>query len=476
MLVNVGKLMSRKKGGVSVNNQLSPSWTPLYSNIVQYFQFNGSGIVPTTVPAQIGNVGSNSGPSSSNIQYITPGYIPNWYALQLLNSGGSQAQIYTQDSLDAHVVNLNMMVKLITLNQYNPLCFCSQAGDWGIGFNNLNQLYVTDQNGTIVQSTATVSDTNWHMITVSFDVNANALFYIDSILIDTVDSSSMSLNNNGNGYSIGGDNNDGYYLSAYIDEFSIWEQTGFEFSQNDVNALYSETLDGEDVSTISLPDYGAGPDEYMRFQSFPNNPPENNDVVFGTTGGGGNISGSAEPSFYVPSIPGLQQALETNSNYITFSDTGFPTGNHSFSIGYWINGGPGALPPGGNICGGFQFGNIGTTYGAVVLGSLVNGAAQLGDHDGDGLTSGKTVMGDGNWHQVFGTYNSSTHVWTIYIDGANEGTMTGPTLNLTLSGIAYVNNTWGGFSGIFNIDEVALWNVCLTQAQIQTIYNKQKPA
>lgn len=461
--------------GKKIDNGLSPSWTPHYANIVQYFQFNGSGQVQSPIPAKIGNVGTYNGASTPTIQYVNSGYIPNWKSIQF--SGGSQyLTAGSGGNFDQPIVNLNVWLKLSTLNQYNPICFCSQASDWGIGFDGTNQMILVDQNGAGIASGVMINDNNWHMVTVTFDLSGAANFYLDSILENSQAATGLSLNFNGAPYCIGSDQNDGNYFSGNMDEFSVYVSQ--QFSDTDVISLYNNGL-GQNQNIWVPPDSpGSVLVEYFRFQQFVNNPPLINDSLHADFGSDGQFVSNTVPATYVPSIPGLQQAIQTNNNYISFSDAGFPTGNTSFTVGFWINGGASALPPGGNLTAGFVYGNIGVSNGAFLLGVDTNGHIQFDDHDGNGVVSSNIVIGDNQWHYIACTYLSSSHTWTVYVDGVNRGSGSPATFNLVQSGAAYVNQqpSWTNFAANFDIDEPVFFSgVALSQAEIQTIYNRQKP-
>ena len=86
-----------------------------------------------------------------------------------------------------------------------------------------------------------------------------------------------------------------------------------------------------------------------------------------------------------------------------------------------------------------------------------------------------TVEGDGLWHHVAGTWDSSGNV-SLYLDGtlkqANSisGTFTG-----SFTAAAIGNNADGASYWIGNIDEVSLFNDELSASQVTTLYNDGLP-
>lgn len=99
-------------------------------------------------------------------------------------------------------------------------------------------------NALVVESTGTITDTNWHMVTVSYDGGSAASgvrFYIDGVSTSnaspvknnlsatTVTSSSLSC-------AIGSSQNGTKGLRGYLDEVSVW---GAVISESNVKALYN---------------------------------------------------------------------------------------------------------------------------------------------------------------------------------------------------------------------------------------------
>ena len=89
------------------------------------------------------------------------------------------------------------------------------------------------------------------------------------------------------------------------------------------------------------------------------------------------------------------------------------------------------------------------------------------------ITSSSTVT-DGNWHHAVATQNGSAQA--LYLDGVSQGTASGAAGNYTgywrIGGGTF--GGWPNYGGSYvsgNIDEVGIWNVALTSAQVTTLYN-----
>jgi hypothetical protein len=87
----------------------------------------------------------------------------------------------------------------------------------------------------------------------------------------------------------------------------------------------------------------------------------------------------------------------------------------------------------------------------------------------------EAIEGDGNWHHVSGTWDSSGNV-SLYLDGSLKqttpisGTFTG---SFTTASIG--NNAEGGGYWIGNIDEVSLFNKELDSTEVSNLYNDGLP-
>ncbi len=88
--------------------------------------------------------------------------------------------------------------------------------------------------------------------------------------------------------------------------------------------------------------------------------------------------------------------------------------------------------------------------------------------------TGAIAINDGNWHHVAVSFNLTTGVLVLYVDGEYEGNATGITavfgnnVDARLASSEYENTF---FSGAF--DEVKIWNTVRTQGEIAALKNMQ---
>jgi len=90
-------------------------------------------------------------------------------------------------------------------------------------------------------------------------------------------------------------------------------------------------------------------------------------------------------------------------------------------------------------------------------------------------------INDGNWHFLVITRNSSNNIFSMYIDGNIEATMTDEGRNLN-SGMdtsleigIWAKESYGGvFNG--NIDDIRIYNRALSESEIQQLYQGCQPS
>ena len=89
------------------------------------------------------------------------------------------------------------------------------------------------------------------------------------------------------------------------------------------------------------------------------------------------------------------------------------------------------------------------------------------------VAEGNKVINDGKWHHIVGIKNDSINVLQLYVDGVEEDKIsTFYTGSFTSSSLLYFG-TYGNNDYHFNgsIDEVAIYDMALTDAQIKQHYN-----
>lgn len=130
------------------------------------------------------------------------------------------------------------------------------------------------------------------------------------------------------------------------------------------------------------------------------------------------------------------------------------------------------------------------TFGMGTTGGGHGGAGKVGwEVDSNaidiGISSAATVN-DGNWHHVVGTWAAASGnavavaQFSIYIDGAGPVATTNGTTGATNSPLTGLGNSYIGYHNPWAthwpgaIEEVAVWNVQLSTAQVQNLYLMQK--
>lgn len=146
--------------------------------------------------------------------------------------------------------------------------------------------------------------------------------------------------------------------------------------------------------------------------------------------------------------------------------TGLPTGASSYTVATWFN----ADPVGGTNVGGFLgWGNYGA--GNSVNAFRLNGTNGLDNYWwGNDLVTGNVgdlIAGSGinGWHYVAATYDATTHINRIWLDGTQVASRTATGINAAGTNFA-IGKTYGTeyFDG--QLDNTAIFNTALTQSQI----------
>jgi uncharacterized delta-60 repeat protein len=188
-----------------------------------------------------------------------------------------------------------------------------------------------------------------------------------------------------------------------------------------------------------------------------------------TTVGGYNKS-DLSVSFNDPSatlLGGNTLVLDGTGDYVLSSNTLGNFGSGDFTIELWVK----TTVPGRNILGKRFSGSHGSFFVLAMDGSGKPGLELDEDDNGTNYsaTSATTSVSDGNWHHIACTRNGTTI--TYYLDGVQDGQTTADVASISNStefsiGTRYADGY--GYGGFFNgsIDDVRLWNVARSQAQI----------
>ena len=189
-----------------------------------------------------------------------------------------------------------------------------------------------------------------------------------------------------------------------------------------------------------------------------------------SSGKGNNLVGLNTPTSATGLYGGAVNFNGNNDLYSTSGTlSGLPTGGSSYTITSWINPTTAGNGGAGGIVG---WGAYGASNQVVAL--RMNGPTSLHNYWWDNdlsananmdLTSNATNAG---WHFVAATYDATTHVNSIYIDGLLASTRLGYNLNAQGTNFAVgktVNNEF--FDG--QMDNTAIFDTALTLAQLKTV-------
>jgi hypothetical protein len=184
-------------------------------------------------------------------------------------------------------------------------------------------------------------------------------------------------------------------------------------------------------------------------------------------------AGDAEAPYEVPSESLPNGALEfATGDFATTGTAGFPTGNTPQTLSLWV-----------------QYAGASGTQVFLSLRSDFASGVNVGIHDGQlaawpvypgpVLVATPTLPAAGTWHHVAfvldGT-DAGGPLETLYVDGLAVATGTAAPNKLTplASWIGSIDGTNDDFAG--EVDEIRIWNVARTSAQIQDDMNGTTPA
>jgi hypothetical protein len=202
----------------------------------------------------------------------------------------------------------------------------------------------------------------------------------------------------------------------------------------------------------------------------------NNAVVMGPLTGTGSalsfttglISTNKTYNVYAKSQSAYLDFDGTDDYVLSTNTAGIPAGNSPYTIEALIK--PDAVNSSGTIV---SWGNHGTNNEACSF--RLAGTGQLTNYWwANDITVGAGNLADGAWHHVAATYNGTTR--SIYVDGVLVGSDTPSGLNITVTNNLTVGGALFSNGTTFNfykggIDEVRVWNIARTQAEISANMN-----
>ena len=167
------------------------------------------------------------------------------------------------------------------------------------------------------------------------------------------------------------------------------------------------------------------------------------------------------------SFDGVDDRVELNNISTILEPIASGTSSPSFSLVAWVNLNTGCpIQP-------FVIAKYGWHQG-IEAGSCNSVAFILWNSSNSPELINKS-MTNGVWHFLVGTWNSATGVMDYYVDGSLVGSTVQTSLRNYGTGPFFLGGgiSNGALDGL--MDNVYVYNIALTSAQIQAIYNSEKP-
>ena len=312
-------------------------------------------------------------------------------------------------------------------------------------------------------STDTYNDGEWHHAAGVYDGSTLKL-YIDGQLAASENVTGTPTISGTSKFTMGafidGFGHAPQYFNGKLDDVRVWSDARTEA---EIQEHMHKTLSGSESNLVA-------------YYTFDDDPGTGKTIQSAT--GSHNGTGQGGASVTVPNDGTVKtNATAANTNVLSLDGTGdyvslgtgsgIHTGTSNFTWESWINS--------STTSGRMEilaFGNNVGNQGAVLL---VQDAKLRFDLAGIAGTNSTTSVADSTWHHVAVTYNQSTDVASLYIDGvaAETHTFTGAALNIA-SGAANIGVSLDNAASPFNgkIDDVRIWNTLRTANEIADSYQK----
>ncbi|MEE9167479.1 MAG: LamG-like jellyroll fold domain-containing protein, partial [Candidatus Neomarinimicrobiota bacterium] len=165
--------------------------------------------------------------------------------------------------------------------------------------------------------------------------------------------------------------------------------------------------------------------------------------------------------------PGQALQFDGVDDYVSGATAGFPSGGSSRTMSLWFKITSQGSEDGGSL---FIYGNgaLASNFGLFETISGSTSYIRFVSRNDDVNPSVGNDVNDGNWHHAALVYDGSE--FFAYVDGELQWSQT-KSINTTLGSFSIGRSLWSTnfFDGF--IDEVRIWNVARTQAQIQATMN-----
>ncbi|MGB0454325.1 MAG: LamG-like jellyroll fold domain-containing protein, partial [Bacteriovoracaceae bacterium] len=503
-------LVGKKKAGQA----LDASWTPRYSDIKLYFDFEGTGTINegNFLVSPIGNDGTYKGSPYGG------GYEAEYVDGKIgksLNFDGSGDSVTFK-----HPVTLDSDTNHFTYSLWfyprnygatdpdpsdywgmanNSIIFGRRSGahpqfNLGLLSNGHARYYVRNNDGSInrsILSKEMITLNQWHHAVVVGDKDKKTVkFYLNGEVqgVMTYDDFTVYATNNGDVFFGIGNlgvanspqnlvtgtrnyNNWRQWFDGLLDEFAIWDEP---LTATEIQKIYYTQkddfvpCDAEMTNCMSLSsDWTPKYDQIKLHNSFENIKSFQSggkaESLIGPDGEITNLDANGLSAY--PNRIGESLKLIDNDNRVVFNNLSID--QTTFSISFWLS---------LSQCPSAHEQSINTgTWGDFVFGISPNSSGNtshckifVGTDSGNRIDVDDMVEHD-NWNHFVFTFNNGTG--TLYKDGVQVAQRSGMATAVDFSSLGVDLSRHGG---TYYIDELALWDAVLDAADVQFIYQKQK--
>ena len=352
-----------------------------------------------------------------------------------------------------------------------------------------NKIYLRSTNPTDLASVSTITDTNWHNITVTDNRSGSRKLYIDGKLdnTDAVDTSANSISSNivlrfGNNANPGGQAN--YYYKGSLDDIRIYNyaRTQKQIVADMLGSGQTVTAGGGSFSAGSGLS-GSKPSAPVAYYKFD----EGQGITANNSGTGGSALNGTLTSMSSPATAtsgwtnngkfnkGIN--FDGDNDYVTISDNPAFTLSNGFTLSAWVKASAFSGETRSIIN---QWGNNGAGNSSWLMRCTASGYLGVYTNNGSSSTS---VVDDtsplqlGQWYHVVSTYtggSTGTNGY-LYINGklVKSGTMSSiPEDSTNYNVVIGSSSLFAGAEWAGSIDEVKIYNYALSAEEVKVDFNR----
>jgi len=431
--------------GQTVLNKATATGASLNGTTVNYVKFPCS-LNPPSCGIKF------SGASGEGIQ------VPNNVALNFTSAFTYQTWIKASTDIS----NYRCIFSKGALATSAPSLMIASAGSGSGG--KLNGYYYIGSTLFSFVTPTTVNDNEWHHIAFTYD-GAFVKIYIDGVL-DFQQAATGVLTANTAPLSIGYNFTTGNYpFVGKIDEFSAWN---IARTQSDIQNSMNTALVGNETGLTA----------YYHFND--NNRSGQNKVVTNyCTATGSSLNGATYGTALTPlfecapppfTAPECNLVTNASGDYVVVPNNAALSFNSSFTIAAYI-----------------KTTDASGQYKTIVSKSIdannqnyvmyINPTGKVEvDFQRSPVISGgaqsvvsTSIVNDGNWHYIAGTFDDAADQLKIYVDGILEGTLSTSYIPLTGNFPLYMGSGAGSNNYNGSTDEVSIWNRALSATEITNL-------